>query len=151
MRYRSDPKGGCVTEDCGKCLHEEVCVWAKVCVGRPQGCKHFVDKSGMALASCKLGAKGCFTDGKCRYKKACENKVITRADQTRAMTDEQLADAFYKVYCELGSGGPKDLSNLFCDGKAGCVTKNGDVRCSEKKVRACILRWFRQPVEEGTP
>ena len=31
-------------EDCRKCLHEEVCVWAKVCIGRPPGCEHFMDK-----------------------------------------------------------------------------------------------------------
>lgn len=134
---------------CGKCLHEEVCATAKACDGRVPNCKHFLQKGTLIPVTCKPGEKGCYADGKCRYKKACENKVITRADQTRAMTDEQLADAFYKVYCELGRGGPKDLSNLFCDGKAGCITKDGNIRCSEKKVRACILRWFRQPVEEG--
>ena len=133
---------------CGKCIHLDVCKSADACDGHVPRCKHFMDKDGMALASCKLGAKGCFTDGKSRYKKDCENKVITRVDQFRSMTDEQLADALYKVYCELGRGGPKDLSSLFCDGKAGCITKNGNIRCSEKKVRACILRWFRQPVEE---
>lgn len=79
---------------------------------------------------------------------AKEREPETRGEQLRAMSDEQLADALYKVYCEFGCGGPKDLSSLFCDGKAGCITKNGNIRCSEKKVRACILRWLRQPVEE---
>ena len=132
---------------CGKCLHLDVCKTADSCDGHVPGCKHFLQKGTLIPVTCKLGEKGCYGDGKCRYKKDCENKVITHADQLRAMSDEQLADAFYKVYCELGRGGPKDLSSLFCDGKAGCITKDGNIRCSEKKVRACILRWFRQPVE----
>lgn len=111
---------------CGKCLHLDVCKTAETCDGHVPRCKHFMDKTAISQM---LG------------------KPATRADQLRAMTDEQLADALYKVYCELGRCGLKDLSNLFCDGKAGCITKNGNIRCSEKKVRACILRWFRQPVE----
>ena len=84
-----------------------------------------------------------------KFNQEVRKKTMTNGDRFRAMTDEQLADALYKVYCELGSGGEKDLSNLFCDGKAGCITKDGNIRCSEKKVRACILRWFQSPVKEG--
>lgn len=32
-------------EDCRKCLHEEVCVWAKACDGHVPRCKHFMDKT----------------------------------------------------------------------------------------------------------
>lgn len=43
-------------------------------------------------ATCKLGEKGCWNDGKCRATSNCENKVFTNADRIRAMTDEELAD-----------------------------------------------------------
>ena len=123
--------------DCGKCLHEEVCATAKACGGRVPGCKHFMDKDSMALASCNLGAKGCFTDGKCRYKKACENKVITRVDQLRAMTDEQLA----RFLLEADQG---NLTVDVCDEKY-CTPE----RCPNDCTSA-IIKWLQQPAEEGT-
>ena len=43
-------------------------------------------------ATCKLGEKGCWNDGKCRATSNCENKVFTNADRIRAMTDEALAE-----------------------------------------------------------
>ena len=43
-------------------------------------------------ATCKLGEKGCWNDGKCRATSNCENKVFTNADRIRAMSDEELAD-----------------------------------------------------------
>ena len=44
------------------------------------------------MATCKLGEKGCWQDGKCHYRNDCENKVLTNADRIRAMSDEELAD-----------------------------------------------------------
>lgn len=41
-------------------------------------------------ATCKLGKKGCFEDGRCHALGDCENKIVTNADKIRAMTDEEL-------------------------------------------------------------
>jgi hypothetical protein len=30
---------------------------------------------------CKLGDRGCWTDGKCRYTKSCENQIINAATE----------------------------------------------------------------------
>lgn len=43
-------------------------------------------------ATCKLGKKGCFEDGRCHALASCENKVTTNADRIRAMSDEELAE-----------------------------------------------------------
>lgn len=121
---------------CGKCLHLDVCKTAETCDGHVPRCKHFMDKDGMALASCKLGAKGCFTDGKCRYKKDCKNKVITRADQLRAMTDEELA----RFLLEADEG---NLTVDVCDEKY-CTPE----RCPNDCTNA-IIKWLQAPAEEG--
>jgi hypothetical protein len=44
------------------------------------------------IASCKLGEKGCFKDGRCYVVGDCVNQVVTNADKIRAMTDDELAD-----------------------------------------------------------
>ena len=119
-------------QDCGKCLHQDVCKTAETCDGHVPRCKHFMDKDGMALASCKLGAKGCFTDGKCRYKKACENKVMTHADQLRVMTEEELAPMIFAY--KLGYA-------PWCDHHC---ENEGDDGCDN-----CILKWLKQFAEEG--
>lgn len=43
-------------------------------------------------ATCKLGKKGCFEDGRCHALGNCENKIVTNADRIRAMSDEELAE-----------------------------------------------------------
>lgn len=42
-------------------------------------------------ATCKLGKKGCFEDGRCHALGNCENKIVTNADDLRSMNDKQLA------------------------------------------------------------
>ena len=37
-------------QDCGKCLHEEVCAAAKACDGHVPRCKHFMDKTAVSEA-----------------------------------------------------------------------------------------------------
>ena len=49
------------------------------------------------MATCKLGEKGCWKDGKCHYIRDCENKVLTNADRIRSMSDEELADMLWKT------------------------------------------------------
>ena len=74
------------------------------------------------------------------------NPQRTIADTVRAMTDEQLADNFHKLYELISQGTMNDLSDLFCDGKAGCITKHGMVRCNPKKERAWVYdrrHWCR--------
>lgn len=80
-------------------------------------------------ATCKLGSKGCFADGKCRYKRECANKVVTNADLIRAMTDEELAKV---IMCPMEIAAIKDL----CE-------KNPGHTCVE-----CSLRWLQQPAKE---
>ena len=43
------------------------------------------------MATCKLGEKGCWKDGKCHFSHNCENKIVTNADRIRAMNDDTLA------------------------------------------------------------
>ena len=77
--------------------------------------------------TCKLGPKGCWSDGKCRQTSNCENKVVTNADRIRAMSDEELADCL------------TDYSN-----NGGWVTETGREDCYER-----IVEWLQQPTEEG--
>ena len=50
------------------------------------------------MATCKLGEKGCWKDGKCHYRRDCENKVLTNADRIREMSDEELNEIFHEIY-----------------------------------------------------
>jgi hypothetical protein len=79
-------------------------------------------------ATCKLGEKGCWNDGKCRLKPcSCENQVVTNADRIRAMTDEELA----KFLEEVGISGCPDPARS-C--RASCTD--------------CMMEWLQQPCEE---
>lgn len=59
------------------------------------------------MASCKLGEKGCWKDGKCHYRNDCENKVLTNADRIRSMSDEELAMCLYEVGYDEGWDKPE--------------------------------------------
>ena len=48
-------------------------------------------------ATCKLGKKGCFDDGRCHALGSCENKITTNADRIRAMSDKELAEWLTKI------------------------------------------------------
>lgn len=48
-------------------------------------------------ATCKLGTKGCFDDGRCHALVNCENKITTNADRIRAMSDKELAEHFSEL------------------------------------------------------
>ena len=82
-------------------------------------------------ATCKLGEKGCWNDGKCRATLNCECKVITNADRIRAMTDEELA-----VLLLDGCRGSK------CGEQP--QNEHGSVNCF-----SCRLDWLKQPVKDG--
>ena len=74
-------------------------------------------------ATCKLGEKGCWNDGKCRATSNCKYKVITNADRIRAMSDEELAE-FLSCY--------------------GCPCPDRDCHASCKD---CVVQWLKQPAE----
>ena len=85
-------------------------------------------------ATCKLGEKGCWQDGKCHYRLECENKVLTNADRIRSMSDEELAE----FLCSFRSC---DADEYICE---GCK--------AEKYCRAGhtgTIEWLQQPAEEG--
>lgn len=73
---------------------------------------------------------------------------MTIADQIRSMTDEQLAEKIHSLYHNIVTGTMDDISCLFCDGKAGCITEEGNIICDEEKEKACVLRWLQRPAEE---
>ena len=77
------------------------------------------------MATCKLGEKGCWKDGKCHFSHDCENKVVTNADRIRAMSDEELAR-------KLKGGGCPAIDHIRC----------GELNCIE-----CWLEWLQQPAE----
>lgn len=93
-------------------------------------------------ATCKLGEKGCFKDGRCHALGVCENKIVTNADKIRALDDEKLANyliQFTDMDCRIG----------FCQNLPKCEalldTEEGiPLSMCEK----CLLDWLQQPVEE---
>jgi hypothetical protein len=76
-------------------------------------------------ATCKLGSKGCWNDGKCRATSNCECKVITNADNIRSMNDEELSQFLWEFDLEV-------------------VARESDFMLTRRKV----CEWLKQPVEE---
>lgn len=98
------------------------------------------------MATCKLGEKGCWKDGKCHYSHDCENKILTNSDRIRAMSDEELAE-FIILSPEM------EFSVCeCCDVFRGhgaytpCGTEDGwcraELRCNAFK------KWLQKPAEE---
>ena len=77
-------------------------------------------------ATCKLGEKGCFKDGRCHALGDCENKIVTNADHIRSMTDEELARFLAEFENRRSAAG------------GGAVWKGA----------AHALEWLRQPYKE---
>ena len=69
---------------------------------------------------------------------------MTKGDRFRSMSDEELASKIYEVImCQI------DPAKAFCDGKAGCISPEGQVDCNADKIKACIIRYLQQPAEEA--
>lgn len=85
-------------------------------------------------ATCLLGEKGCYKNGKCHYMGNCEHKVLTNADRIRAMSDEELAQMLNKaVVCHhLRELGYCHKCPLF--GAKPCDTEG-------------LLEWLKEPAE----
>lgn len=71
-------------------------------------------------------------------------KPQTSADIIQAMDDVELMNRIYELHVLLSECGHYELTRQFCDGKAECAD---DEDCSEDRVKACILRWIKQPAE----
>lgn len=101
----------------GKCLHLDVCKTAETCDGHVPRCKHFMDKTAISQTLAK---------------------PATRADQLRAMTDEELAAALY------------DNANcVWCGNLAECGEKmDANDPIEDAKCLACLLAWLQQPVKD---
>lgn len=82
------------------------------------------------MATCKLGEKGCWKDGKCHYNQDCENKVLTNADRIRAMSDEELAWELMTWRIETEA-------------------KHQGVESNYPNTPKSILEWLKQPAKEG--
>ncbi len=96
-------------------------------------------------ATCKLGEKGCWNDGKCRATSNCENKIVTNADRIRAMSDEELADFFFESpeieftvceYCQYFGGHTSDTP---------CKHDMG--RCFISAKNEAFNKWLKQPAD----
>lgn len=79
-------------------------------------------------ATCKLGKKGCFEDGRCHALGDCENKIVTNADRIRAMSDEELA---VFLHMHINCGVCSHFSN-----------------CNFNECEDGLLKWLQAPVEE---
>jgi hypothetical protein len=80
-------------------------------------------------ATCKLGEKGCWNDGRCRATSKCDNKVITNADRIRAMSDEELAWELMTWRLETEA-------------------KHQGIESNYPNTQKSILEWLKQPVEK---
>lgn len=72
----------------------------------------------------------------------------TVADGIRSKTDEELAEAVWELNDKMQNGTLHDLSDLFCDGKNGCIDKDGNITCTPEMEKACVLRWLRSLAKE---
>ena len=71
--------------------------------------------------------------------KAKEEKLPSRADRIRAMTDEELAKLLYEID---GLG--------YCKNLPECgELLDTDTGIPEEKCIGCLLNWLRQPAEVG--
>lgn len=73
----------------------------------------------------------------------------TVADSIRSKTDEELANAIYELNDRLQKGTLNDPSDLYCDGKNGCIDGKGNITCDPAAEKSCILRWLRSPAKRG--
>ncbi len=88
------------------------------------------------VSTCKLGEKGCWSDGKCRITSNCENKVLTNADRIRAMSDEELADWLART----------QIANV---AEALAIARIPFERPDDMRdeVKKECLKWLKQPAE----
>lgn len=84
-----------------------------------------------------------------KFNRQVQFQPATNADRIRAMSDEEFVNMLHSFYLALSDDGYFDFAKLFCDGKAGCITEDGEILCDDERRKACILRWLQRPAEEG--
>ncbi len=78
----------------------------------------------------------------------CPYQTPSRGDVIRAMSDEELVDKLYQLYRgTMDDTKFEDISMRWCDGGSGCIDKDGEVDCDERRHKECILRWLKGPVK----
>lgn len=79
-------------------------------------------------------------------------KIDTIGDNIRAMfaTDEGIAEVILALDITLADDG-KEFTMYYCDGKNNCIDEDGNITCTDEMRKACIVRWFRRPVEGTKP
>lgn len=92
------------------------------------------------VATCKLGANGCWNDGKCRATCNCIEKVITKGDIMRTMSDENLVALVRAVLKVEDCPVPGEHDCEGCFFKTLC--SNSD------KYLGNELKWLKEPSEE---
>ena len=109
-------------------------------------------------ATCKLGSKGCWTDGKCRYTGECKGKIVTNADRIRAMGDEELAELLSQTAYAGETPWCEPFARKFCD---NCPTVEGTIKETGETMEfnecdfadskcphgSDIVWWLGQPAE----
>lgn len=87
-------------------------------------------------ATCLLGEKGCYENGKCHYIGSCEHKVLTNADRIRAMSDEELANWLARTqYVNM-----MESAEIF---GAQLPFEEETLKASEQEC----LQWLKQPAD----
>lgn len=89
-------------------------------------------------ATCKLGEKGCWNDGKCRATSNCENKVFTNADRIRAMTDEELSTFVAEKIVNI------ENQKMIEQGHTPTATQ---LSALGHTMYCTLMRWLQQPAE----
>lgn len=82
-----------------------------------------------------------------KRKQQVSRKKPTMCDKIRAMSDDELTDAIYKLIYAT-----EDLALWFCKGKKECGDlMDDDKEIPEEMCRKCLLEKLRQPVEDPAP
>lgn len=87
--------------------------------------------------TCKLGANGCWNDGKCRAICDCEEKIMTNADRIRSMNDEKLADFISRTIIAHID----DALDILC-------APHKVAKGSTERAKQECLKWLQEPMEE---
>lgn len=68
---------------------------------------------------------------------------ILRNFDKSGITYGQLVDGMTKAVMSENPIGEK-VFHCICDLEGGCVTEDGDVLCTEKKMKNCAMRWIEK-------
>ena len=92
------------------------------------------------VATCKLGTRGCWNDGKCRATSNCMEKIITNGDKIRSMSDTELARWICKGahYSDSACSYCRHNKEKTCTGQ----------ECQNKSDEDIIREWLMEVAED---